>query len=307
MRVAVTGASGYTGQLLVAMLDRYKEVKEIIGVDVKEFPAKSEKLRFYRRDIRDPELGKIFGEHHVDTIVHLAFVVVPIHDRRKMYDINVNGTENLVRSAEQCGARKIVAASSTSVYGAYPENKEFFRESAPLRGNPGYQYSMEKIEMERLLRDFEKGNKILTILRMCLIVGPNLENPLVKMKKWKRIPMIRGHDPPMQFVHEDDVARAFFEAVVEDHPGVYNVVPDGCIKWTELAEISGYKLRKIPSFLAYPSVALLWKLHLASGPPSSLDYIRYRWTASNEKIKNEWKFVFRYSCREAVESFLECK
>jgi len=41
----------------------------------------------------------------VDAIIHLAFVVSPMHDKKEMYDIDVNGTRNVIEAGIEAGVK----------------------------------------------------------------------------------------------------------------------------------------------------------------------------------------------------------
>lgn len=51
--ILVTGISGYIGGKVASALAAEKRVKKIVGIDIKE-PEMSDKLVFYRQDIREP-------------------------------------------------------------------------------------------------------------------------------------------------------------------------------------------------------------------------------------------------------------
>jgi len=56
MRVLVTGASGYIGSLLIEKLQQNPFIEKIIAVDVKKNIKDNEKVEFFYKDIRDPEI-----------------------------------------------------------------------------------------------------------------------------------------------------------------------------------------------------------------------------------------------------------
>ena len=53
------------------------------------------------------------------------------------------------------------------------------------------------------------------------------------------MPTIAGFDPRYQFIHVDDVVRALEFAVANEHPGIYNVAPDGVLALTEVIGLLG--------------------------------------------------------------------
>ena len=66
-----------------------------------------------------------------DAVVHLAAVSGP--DADEVRDVNIGGTRAIADAATRAGVRKLVYASSHSVYGAHPDNDFPLTESSPLR------------------------------------------------------------------------------------------------------------------------------------------------------------------------------
>ncbi len=104
--VAVTGCSGYIGSRVLDFLEESPTVEKVVGVDVRACSCSSGKLSFHRSDIRDRSLAALFRDEGVDTVVHMAFILNPLHDDALMYDINVNGARNVWR-------RRLPAAPGT--------------------------------------------------------------------------------------------------------------------------------------------------------------------------------------------------
>lgn len=311
MRVLVTGVSGNVGRRLLERLDADPAVGTVVGLDVTEFSHPSKKFRYHRMDMRDPGVAGIFKQHRIDALVHLAFVLIPMHDRRKQWDINVHGSKNVLRAAVESGVRKIAYASSGHVYGAWPDNPVPLTEERVPRPNPKVQYQVEKLELEKELAALQRSHPDLvwTALRPATIVGPDVRNPLVnnfrKMVRKKRFFGLRG-GAPMQFVHQDDVAEAFYQAVIGDHPGVFNLAPDGLVDTAFLRQ-RGYRVFLFLPGAARLFAALAWHLRLLASEPATVDLIHHPWVVSNEKIKREWGFRFKFSSIEALESTAELK
>ncbi|GFO96326.1 NAD-dependent epimerase/dehydratase [groundwater metagenome] len=132
MTIMVTGCAGFVGSHLV---DRLLSIDEnIVGVDnfdpfydplIKmkniEHSMNNENFTFYRVDIREKaEMGKIFNENKVDTIIHLAARagVRPSIQNTLLYeDVNIKGTVNLLELCKEYEIKNFVFGSSSSVYG----------------------------------------------------------------------------------------------------------------------------------------------------------------------------------------------
>ncbi len=305
MIVGITGAAGYFGRKIIERMENNEKCERIIGISRRKFVHDFEKLEYHRMDVRDEKLKNLFERNDVDTIIHLAFVLNPIHDEDEMHEINVGGTKNVLRIAKEIGAKKIIITSSTMVYGAWPDNPEYLTEDSPMRGHPTYYYNRDKVEIEKLCRKFSMEYEgVLTILRPCLVLGPSVDHFYSRLLNWPFLPLVDGKNPDMQFIHEDDLARAYEIFTMNDLPGVFNIVGRGTMKWREVIETAGKRAVKMPNAVLRPLLAALWHLRLTEFPPQILDFIRYRWVASGEKAAKEAGFVAKYTTRQALESFL---
>ncbi len=306
--VAITVISGYIGKRLWRMLEKDPGIEKIIGIDVKEPGGTSDKLKFYRMDINDPALGERFAEEGVDAGVHLAFIVDPIHDTELMRKVNIDGTRNFLTACEKAEIKLILATSSTTAYGAYPDNPVPLSEDSPLRGNEDFQYVREKKEMELICEQYRKDHPgfTLIIVRPCIVMGRDVDNYISRMFLRKVYPMPKDCDPEYQFVHDEDVAGAIEFLLKQGMDGPYNVVGDGIMKLSEVLEIAGVKPSSIPFRWAYRLAGLLWKLRISPADPGIVNYIAYPWVANNEKIK-KLGYRFKYSSKEALLEFLKAQ
>lgn len=306
--IAITGASGYLGQRIIAKLEKEPECEKIIGIARRKLSHSFKKLDYHRSDVRNPSIANLFKKNGVDTLIHLAFVVNPIHDLKKMHSINVDGTKNVLRAAKISGIKRILLTSSTMAYGAWPDNP-LLTEESPLRGHPTYYYNRDKVEIEQICQAFKRKNPdiLFNIIRPCLVLGPNVNHLYSRIIDWPILPLIDGNNPPMQFIHEDDVARAYLAILKESVEGTFNIVGKGTLKWKEVIEISGGTALTIPSFPIYPIVNALWKLRvpLLEFPADILDFIKYPWVASGEKAERELGFVPKYSSEETLKIYLK--
>lgn len=152
MRILVTGASGYIGGKLLEVLAEKDWVKRLVGTDIKRPAFQHPKYRFYDRDVRAP-MDDIFAADNIDTVVHSAYVLPPIHDTALMEDINKNGTRNVLSAAAAFKVRQILYTSSTTAYGFHPDNDVPLTEESPLRGNADMTYAKNKKEIEGIMAD----------------------------------------------------------------------------------------------------------------------------------------------------------
>jgi UDP-glucose 4-epimerase len=307
--VFITGVSGYFGNKLVSMLESRDEVERIIGVDVRPPGISSGKLEFFRRDVRD-EMGGILSGRDIDCAIHAAYILDPIHDTALMEDINVNGTKNVLAACARAGIRHILDCSSTTAYGFYPDNPEMLTEESALKGNEDFTYARNKREIEGFLQGFHARHPDirLTVVRPCFVVGPGFDNSLARHLR-KRFVLIGTRTCPMQFIHEDDLAGIIGLLLEKGKEGVFNLAADGTMTFEEMIRSLGNRPVRVPNRLLSWGNALFWFLRASwvtefSNP--CLNLMQYRWIASNEKIKRELGYTFRYTTKEAFEDFARC-
>jgi len=308
--IGVTGAGGYIAGRVIRLLEEHPLCARIVGIDLKTPVAPSRKLFFYQRDVRDPELGRLFQKERVSIIVHFAFVLNPLHNRQEMHSVNLAGTRNLLEAALACQAEQVLATSSTSAYGALPDNPPRLKETMTLRAAPTFQYAQDKREMDLLLQEFahQHPGAAVCIFRPCIVVGPNVDNFISKGLTQVINIVIDGQNPELQFVHEDDVARAVVLALEAKARGIYNIVGEGTITLEEAWEMKGWGIRlNFPAGLAYRLLDLNWALHLPGGleaPAPALDFFRWPWVADGDKAKRELGFAPQFSTRQIWRDYL---
>lgn len=311
MRIAITGISGYLGTRILSSIHDDPQTEMIIGLDIRAPQLLLPKLVFHRMDVRDPEIAETLMRYKPDILIHLAFIVDFIRDFSKMHDININGTKNVLNACTKAAIKRIIVTSSTTAYGAHPDNPPLLFEESPLRGNTNFLYASDKVEMDLLCQKFQRENpdKHVVILRPCIVMGPNTNNYISRFVKLPICITIKGADPPMQFIHEEDLARAFMLLIKKDCSGIFNLVGKGTEHLSELLRIAGSRVISLKPSVAYRIIDLLWSLRVSfvEAPSGMLDFIRYPWVASGERIHKHLGFVPQYSTREAFLSFLKKK
>jgi UDP-glucose 4-epimerase len=287
--VAITGAASRFGRVLLPLLEADPEIEKIIGIDLVAPGEKYSKLEFRRKDVRDRSLKETLAG--CDTLVHLAFVVGRPYKMslQEAASINLDGTWNTCRAAAEAGARKLVVSSSIAAYGGLPDNPNPLYEDSPLRGlYTDFYYSQHKHANEVWLDGFqhEYPDLIISRLRPCIVMGPNqLVTNALPLNGDRFVTTKRGRQGQAQFVHEDDLAQAFYLMIRRDLPGAYNVVGDGVDSLPNLAAEQGMKLVEVPA-LAYAQLARLsWRTGRTIFGPEWTAGDELRIICSNEKLK----------------------
>jgi UDP-glucose 4-epimerase len=167
MRVFVTGASGYIGSLLIEKLQQNPFIEKIIAVDVKKNIKDNEKVEFFYKDIRDPEICTLIRIYQINVVIHLASIVNPPKgmSKEEQFSIDVKGTENILECAGKNMVQKFIITSSGAAYGYYPDNPIPIKESHPIRGNQEFAYSYHKRLIEKKLEHYRKKISINETIR----------------------------------------------------------------------------------------------------------------------------------------------
>ena len=185
MTILVTGAAGFIGSHLTEQL--LAAGHHVIGLD--NFDNQYDPARkrvnvrlfsghplfeFVAGDVRDQSLlTQLLRQHACDTVVHLAArtgVRASVSEPALCLDVNVNGTLSLLEAMRTTGARRLVMASSSSVYGnstsvPFREDDEANRPLSP--------YAMSKRSAELLAHTYHHlyGFDV-ACLRFFTVYGP---------------------------------------------------------------------------------------------------------------------------------------
>lgn len=319
LRLAITGSSGYLAQTLIARLGSDPDCEFILGLDIRpRDPKVACPALFLRYDMTMPwgELRDYFRSRAINTALHLAWQFAPTHDVRRHRQIDVEGSQNFFRAAEAAGLKRVVYAGSTTAYvnPSNPAEPPFLSEDTPVSGTRRYLYSKHKAEVDRMAQEFMQHHPEieLVLLRGAIVLGPHTQNFVTKMMEWpwRLFPwmfQVRGADPPMQFISEDDIGEILYRAVKSEARGIFNVAGDGVVRYGEVVRAVGKKPVALPASALYASSAVLWALRLSPFPAGFLDLIRYPWVADNSRLKSVFGYTPRLTSQQALESFFKAR
>ncbi len=290
--VAITGASGYLGKLLVPELQKDRNIERVVAIDVRPpaDPFTSKKSEFVKADVRDADIAEAI--QGADVLVHMAFKLWRLPDSEDLEEINIRGSYNVFDAAVRAKVKKLIFTSSTVAYGIRADNPIPLTEDHSLRPNEKLYYSWQKATCEKRLHEIqEKHPEIkITILRPCAVAGPNA--PPNQFDAYISDPaiVVRGYDPPAQLVHEDDVIQALRMAIHNDLPGIYNVTADDTQSLRQATQSRGGRVLALPLFIIKPLLWLLWRTGKTIAAPEWILMSIYPFIASNDKLRTKgWK------------------
>jgi nucleoside-diphosphate-sugar epimerase len=213
LKVALTGASGYTGgRLLHALLARGHQVAALVRPASVTAELHSSGAQLVEGALQDSAAVERLVEGAA-AVIHVAAVYRSAgHPDRYYRDVNVGGTERLLEAAARAGLSRFVHTSTVGVYGhvEHPPADE----TTPLA--PGDIYQKTKAEADALALGFGRKRGLpVTVVRPGAIYGPG-ETRLLKLFRAiarGRYALVGSGEPFYHPVYIDDLVAGFFLAL----------------------------------------------------------------------------------------------
>ena len=252
MKLLVTGATGFLGSTLVPMLrEAGHEVRLLVrsGVAVPDPET-------IKGDVRDPDsvLRALAG---VEGVYHLAGLVSrDPADARKMYELHVDGTRNLLTAAARAGLKRIVLASSSGTIGVSRVRRVASEEDDyPIEAVGRWPYYLSKIYEEKIAIDFARRGLPIVILNPSLLLGPGDARMSSTQDIFRflmgRIPVMpRGG---ISFVDVRDAARALVAALTRGNVGERHLLGAANWEFSEFFARLGRIAHRAPPLFRMPS------------------------------------------------------
>ena len=240
-RILVTGGCGLIGSTTIDLLLREHRPEKIVILDNLargslanvEAALKDPRVSLVRGDIRDADVVRRATEG-MDAVIHMAALRITAcaADPREAMQVMCDGTFNVVDAAHHAGVKKLVAASSASIYGLADQFPT--REDHHPYNNRTW-YGGSKVMLEGLLRSYHSMYALPYVaLRYFNVYGPRMDihgkYTEVLIRWMERIstgqpPLIFGDgEQTMDFIYIDDIARANVLALQSDqNDEVFNV------------------------------------------------------------------------------------
>jgi UDP-glucose 4-epimerase len=301
-KVLITGAAGYIGSRLAARLAKHMPV---IGVDIREPESPAD--NFEVCDIRDTRLTEIVTKHAISHVVHLASVLESSGDEARDYDIDVNGTRNVVAACLQGGVRHLTVTSSGAAYGYHADNPSWIDEKDALRGNPEFAYSKHKTMVENYLAEVRQQHPELQqlILRPGTVLGAETRNQITNLFDKSMLLGISGSESPFVFIWDEDVLDIIEKGIRESKSGIYNLAGDGALSIHEIAKRLNKRVISIPAGLLKLALTIGKALGLTRYSPQQINFLRYRPVLSNRRLKEEFGYTPQLTSSEVFQLFVE--
>lgn len=217
MRVLITGGNGFVGRALTRQLSDEHEVAVLDSL--RDGPprfgrAELDRLRFFPVDLRGfPLTAAAVAAFAPDAVIHLAAIhFIPACEQAPDDAIATNtlGTANLLRACPP--GTRFVFASTAAVYA--PADAPHVEDASRI--GPMDVYGLSKLHAEDWVRYLAPQRGLdATIVRLFNVIGPGETNPhllpaiLAQLRRGERTLRLGNTHPRRDYVHVDDVARAF--------------------------------------------------------------------------------------------------
>jgi nucleoside-diphosphate-sugar epimerase len=283
----VTGAAGGLGQRLLPLLLADPDVETVVALDRAHVHVNGDRIEAHRVDLVRSDLAPLLAG--ADTVVHLAFVLGEGRRADAAAHVNLEGTRRLLAAATEAGVRHVVALSSATVYGAWPNNPVPITEDAPLRPNPEVAYAVQKSYVEHVVSDWvdAEPGRTATVLRPVTALAEDGETWVAWALAEAASIRAGEDDPPAQFLHLDDLATAVEVARRERLDGPFNVAPDGWIAGDSVRALKGQGPRlRLPEGLAVRLEHVRWRLRRGRAAMGLLAFASYPCVVANDRLRS---------------------
>ena len=235
MNILVTGYAGFIGfHLSKSILENTRH--NVIGVDnfnnyyptlikrgrskILKKLKKNKNFIEYKIDIKSNKLNKIFQNHKIDIVVHLAAqagIRYTLKNPKSYIDSNIYGFFNILENIRRHKIKRLLFASTSSVYGS---NEKFpFKETDKV-DNPLQLYSVTKITNELMANIYSSINSFKAIgLRFFTVYGeygrPDMaiHNFVESIDNNKFIKVYGNGNLKRDFTYIDDIVKSIVEII----------------------------------------------------------------------------------------------
>lgn len=248
---------------------------------------------------RAGDCAKLFQELAIDTVIYS-----PLSPAGEFEAACLADAEAVLGECNSAGITKVVLLSSAAVYGASCRNPGRITEDRPTSRNVRDPIATQWNKLESLAkRCLNKHTEVkLTILRPVPVPARDGADYFSRLFSKSLALALPGYDPSIQVLSSSDLGAAVRSAVEKSEGGTYNVAPDGVIPLRSALRLSHSRRIPMPRALQRIARVTLNRLNVAH-PIDQLEYIRYSWTVSNEKIKQKLGFTPAHTNAEVLAEF----
>ena len=310
MKYTIIGGSGFVGSRLISILNK----DNCLNFDKKNsvfFPSITNLV-----DIRNPKEITLDPESKV-LVLLAAEHRDDVSPNSLYYDVNVQGTKNVLQAMDKAGIKNLIFTSSVAIFGLNKNNPD---ENYPE--DPFNHYGKSKWEAEQVIKDWYKkdsNSKSITIIRPTVIFGErnrgNVYNLLNQISSRKFMMIGKGNNKK-SMAYIGNIVAFIKDRIEKNENGfhIFNYADKPDLSMTELTQLIEEKMniklskQKIPYWLGMIGGFIFDFLAQISNknlPVSSLRIKKFCATTQFNASKAHNIFKAPYSLKEGLNNTLE--
>lgn len=313
--VLVTGASTFLGGYLTTRLAQNPDIDRVIAVDSrapsKDMLRRFGRAEFVRVDIRRSAIAKVIDKAGVDTVVHAATSVMDtVGHSPAIKEFNVIGTMQLCAACQRSPTvKRFVVRSSGMIYGASSADPAHFSEDTHARHEPTHGYARDLLDVEGYARGLgrRRPDMSVTILRLSAMLGPQISTRMSKYFSATVIPVVIGHEPRLQFLHEEDALSALEHATLAGRAGTFNIAADGVVTLSQAVRRAGRVALPVPGRMLGTVAGVYRGMRVAPFHSDQADYLTFGRVLDTTRMRTELGFEPKYTSLETFDDFISRK
>ncbi len=305
-RYLITGGAGFLGiNLTRYLLDRDHEV---ITLDIADFDyPERDKITEITGDIRDRAMVDKAMEG-IDVVVHTA-AALPLYPAEEIYSTDIEGTRNVLDSAQQHNVNRFIHISSTAVYGI-PDHHPLVEDDQRVGVGP---YGEAKVAAEDICFEYREKGMTVSVIRPKSFIGPERLGVFALFYDWAKdgrgFPMLGDGNNRYQLLDVEDLCDAIYLCSTLEDEIVNDTFNIGAKEFTTMREdyqavldFAGFG-KKITGLPAEPAIMVLRVLESMNLSPL------YKWvyeTASKdsfvsiERAEEKLGYAPKFSNKDAL-------
>ena len=285
--IAVTGAAGSVGHRVVGLLARDQTVDTVRAIDrapLPPVPAATDShplIERHRVDLASAELPNLL--RGCRTVVHLA----EDPGRRADERLATTTLRQVLRAADEAGCTHLVLLSSALVYGARADNPLPLTEQHPRRPERRLAYATTKTKLEEIAESWAASSGgDLAVLRPTTTLSERGVSYIAGALRQATSLRPEHADPPVQFLHHDDLAAAVVLVAVGRKSDVYNVAPDGWIGPEVFHDLLVEAALRLPAPIDDVRSRTVSMLRRRRADDGVEPYVRYPWVVASDRLRD---------------------
>lgn len=229
----ITGGAGFLGINMARYL--LERGHRVASLDIAPFDyPERDRVTIHTGDIRD-RAAVDNAMQGVEIVIHTA-AALPLYTEADIISTDIDGTRNILESAQAHGVERVIHVSSTAVYGV-PDHHPLYEDDKLVGVGP---YGRAKIDAERVCEEFRARGLCVPVIRPKSFIGPERLGVFALFYDWAKdgrgFPMIGSGGNRYQLLDVQDLCEAIYLCATLDREQVNDTFNIGAREFTTMRE-----------------------------------------------------------------------